>query len=507
MKQKSMFYNVLVLTAVSLLLRTAGIAYRSFMTRTIGTEGVGLYQLATSLFVLGVTFSTSGISTAVTRLITIEMGHGKQDTIPSVVRKSMKYAITLGLFSFCVLFFLSDWLAAVILSDIRAGLALRVLALSLPVMSVAACLKGYFIAWRTAPQIGMSDILEQLIEMFCFAVLVRFAAPGGIACSCAAIGVSTAVSELCSCLYLWVVYRRSRTGTAVVEPGFTGRLAAIALPITMSALLSNSLRTVENVLIPSKLEQSGMTSADALSIYGMVRGMALPVLFFPAALLSAFTSLLLPELSEANAAGQTRRIRRIVFRVLQLTFLLSIPVSVVFLVFAQPLGEMIYDSAEVGRIMRILAPLIPMMYMDMIADSMLKGLNQQVSVLKYNIVDSAARIVFVFVAVSRFGFPGFMFLMYVSNILNPVLSVFRLLQMTGMKLSWQNWVIKPLLAALLAGCVVNLFVMADPFDYRSIPGTVLGIAAICAVYVVLILVMNSLNREDVGWIAGKVREK
>ena len=70
MSKRKFFVQGAVLTAFSLLLRAANIGYRSWLSGKIGAEGMGLYQLIFSVFMLSVTLSTSGISLAVTRMVT-----------------------------------------------------------------------------------------------------------------------------------------------------------------------------------------------------------------------------------------------------------------------------------------------------------------------------------------------------------------------------------------------------------------------------------------------------
>jgi stage V sporulation protein B len=94
-KMSLLLYNTLLLTAASLVLRTAGLYLQSYISGKVGAEGVGLFQLILSVQSLAVTLATSGIRYSVTRLVSEELGSLRQDG----VRPVMKRALHILLFS------------------------------------------------------------------------------------------------------------------------------------------------------------------------------------------------------------------------------------------------------------------------------------------------------------------------------------------------------------------------------------------------------------------------
>ena len=507
-----MIINAAIMTATSLFLRTTGIMYRVFVSERVTAEGMGLHTLTLSVFTFAVTFSTAGINTAVTRLLSEQLGNQKYRSPTPIMRHAFTYALTVSCTVAVLLFLFSDLLSNTILKDARAGLLLKILAPSLPFMAISACIKGYFFACRQASRPAVSDIIEQFTEMGIFALSVGILIPYGIAYACVAIVIGTTISEVASCLYLVILYIRHIRQNHVQIPKKTDTISIypmlkIAVPVAFSSGIGAGLRTLENILIPEGLRQSGESHDRALSLYGMVRGMVIPVIFFPAAFLSAFSSLLIPELSEAKAVGNTRHIRYITTRVVQLTTLLSVLVTGIFIIFSKEIGLLVYQSTEIGTVILILAPLTALMYADTIVDGMLKGLDLQFNVLWYNIIDSAIRIVLIAVLVPRLGFVGFMIVMYVSNIFNPVLSIRKLLQVTDTHLDVSIMVFKPILAvtasSLIVRCLAN--VGGDAF-YLTPIGLTVGIASVCFCYFVLILCFGCLSEDDILWMAQMIKK-
>ena len=463
MKKTSIIKNSLVLTGFSIAMRVAGIAFSMYVAAGVGAEGMGLYQLTYSAFTLAVTMATAGISVAVTRVLTEEQGMNRRGSERPVMRCALTYATLISLTAAACVLLASGYIGRVLLSDERTVLSLRVLAPALPMMSLSSCFKGHLLAVRRPIQIAVSDVIEQVVEVGVFVILIqRF--PGlDIEMACAVIAAGVTLSEIASCIYLYIEHRRFREKPSSYVPGgFLRRLLAVALPVAGSSILASALRTMENVMVPSGLRKSGMPEATALADYGMVRGMALPVMFLPFAFLSAFTSLLMPEISEAQAARRDGYIHTLVGRVIKSCLMLSIPAAAIFAVFSGPLSELVYHNSQVGMIILVLAPLVPLMYFDAVADGILKGLGQQNWVLCCNIMDSIIRIALVYYLIPAMGFTGFMIVMYVSNIFNPVLSIWRMMKLSNVRLKIGEWIAKPLLAAGASALLVRLLCIRNP---------------------------------------------
>ena len=140
--------NAAILTATALVLRVAGIFFKVFLADKLGSEGVGLYQLVFSVYVLAATFATSGICTGVTRLITDEMSLNNTKSASHILKTAIIITLAIALISVAIIYFGANFIAIMFLGDPRAALALKILCFSLPFMGVSSCLRGYFIARR-----------------------------------------------------------------------------------------------------------------------------------------------------------------------------------------------------------------------------------------------------------------------------------------------------------------------------------------------------------------------
>ncbi|MBE6935050.1 MAG: hypothetical protein E7458_00960 [Ruminococcaceae bacterium] len=498
MKKRSIVKNSLILTGFSLAMRVSGILFSMYVATGIGAEGMGLYQLTYSAFAFGVTAATAGISVAVTRVLTEEQGRGRQGSEGGIMRCALFYATAVSAAVMALVLYLSEPIGTELLGDPRTVRSLRVLSPALPLMAWAACFKGQLLAVRRPVQIAISDAMEQAVEVGAFLLLIRRMPDADTETACAMIAAGVTLSELLSCAYLAYAYlqHRERRGKPS-RSGFFRRLMAVALPVAGSSILASGLRTMENVMVPAGLEKSGLSAADALSQYGMVRGMAIPVIFLPFAFLSAVTSLLMPEVSEAQAAGQDGYIRGLIRRVIRYTLLLSFPAMGIFFVFAHPIAALVYENDQVGMILLILAPLVPLMYFDAVADGILKGLGQQNWVLRCNIVDSVIRVILVWRLIPAWGFTGFMTVMYVSNILNPVLSVHRMMRLSGVRMEAGEWLGKPVLAAAAAALLTRALCLRHPVMQTEVRVVVTEMVLLVLLYIgfLLLLTPTTIHRK------------
>ncbi len=456
MKVNVFIKNTVVLVATSLILRTVGILFRVWQVDKIGSEGMGLYQLIFSVYMLAATFATAGVSTAVTRLIADNEQKGEK-AVMSVLKTATVVTLVAAAVSVLVVFFGAEPIAVYLLKDARAIPALKILSFSLPFMGLSSCYRGYFIARRKTLQPSLVQLLEQGVRIAVVMVCVSLWAHKGLTYTAAAVLCGDSVAEAVSFLSNWWLYRRDRRKMSKGEAlhGIFGKIMHIALPITGSSYLSSILHTVESLLVPLKLTVFHGSKGRGLELFGAIRGMALPVLFFPASFLTSLSTMLVPEVSSASAAGDTRTVRETVSRSVGLTLVLSTFVACCFMFNAADIGFTVYGDRDVGQMILVLSPIVPLMYLESVTAGLLKGLDCQVNVLKVNTFDSCFRIFAVLFIVPRFGIKGYLAIMMISNTFTSSLSAWCLFKAADIKPTLGRWVLMPLAVGVLGGVLGN----------------------------------------------------
>ncbi len=500
--QKRLFFrNAAILTVTSLLLRSIGILFRIYVSNRIGAEGMGLYQLIVSVYVLAASFASSGLTTAVTRLCTDELAYERHYSARRILYISVLLSIAIGIVSGILIYGGADVIAVRFLHDSRAISSLRILTISLPFMGASSCIKGYFFARRKVTSSSVAQILEQLVRIVSILVILELRHVFTVEGACFTVLLGDTVAEATSCLFMTICYiidrrlLKSNNREPCKHP--IQQILHIALPITGGRYLSSGLRTAENILVPDTLYRFTASRETALAQFGMLKGMALPLIFFPSSFLTAFTSLLIPEISEAKALCHTKHLRRTVDRAIHLTLLSSYLISGIFLVLAYPLAELVYHDKEVGRMLLMLAPLAPIMYLESVVVGILKGLDQQTHSLLYSVVDSASRIVLILLFVPRYGIDGFYGVMVFSNLLTCIMNTARLRKVTDLHIPIGKWFVRPLIG-LAVSCGVPLLLTKfsgltpdDPVLY-----CVTSIVIISSLYIVLMPFLKCVEKND-----------
>ena len=381
--RQSYLKNAALLTGSDVVLRLAGMGLRIWLANELGGEGMGLYQLVLAVYSLFITLATAGVSVAATRLMAEELSgpDTARGAARGMLRRLLAAGLLLGLFAAALQLATADLAARWWLGDVRAAGALRVSALGMPWMAVSAVLRGFFIARRHVAPNVFSQLTEQTVRIALVALALTRTEGLAVGVRCMLVLGATAVSEAVSALCMLAFYRRDArsafAGQKAVRPADPARrLWEILWPVEGGRVLASALHTAENMLVPAclavYLANAGGRSA-ALEQYGVLKGMALPLLTFPFGLLGSLSVLLMPEITQAHILGQTKRLNALLDRMLRLTGYFSALAGTLFWVWGRPLAQLLYRSAEAGFYLETLAPAMPLMYLESMVDGAMKG--------------------------------------------------------------------------------------------------------------------------------------
>ena len=460
-----------------------------------------MHQLIFSVYLLVSTFASSGICTAVTRLTAEELAVGSKKRTKKVIKRSVEITLIIALFSGLIVFFGADLIAKYILEDTRAIYALKILPISLPFMGISSCIRGYFIARRKVTPNAIAQIAEQGIRIITVILLVKAFVKKGLAMCCAAVIAGDIISEALGCIIIYISYINDQKRLSnkecdlLVKKPITKNLLHIAVPITSGRYLNTLLRTAENILVPKNLNKYPLSGGLALSQFGMIKGMALPILFFPSALLNSISTLLIPEISEAIAKKQTLLVKSATQKILKLTAITSFIFSAIFLIAGDKIGNLFYKEENVGFLLKALSPIVPLMYLDSISDGILKGLDQQSFTFYTAVFDSGIRIFLVLMILPFYGINGFIAIMYFSNFLTCFLNVGRLIKVSGAKLKILEEIIFPLICAFGVSFCVNTLLNFTNLQNTLLYTVLLSVISVLS-YSFLIFFSGTLSRTD-----------
>lgn len=429
--------NTALLTGSSLAMSAISMAFQVWLAGRIGSAGIGLYQLVLSVAFLCTTFAVSGIRFAATRLVSEELGHERSWSVAAAMRRCFAYSLFFGLSAMAVLFSFAEPIGFLWIGDARTVKSLKLIAFSMPFLSLSSVMSGYFTACGRVWKPTVVHLGEQLITIGFVAYFLAHSPAGDIEKNCAAVMLGNVCGDVISFVCMLLFYltdRHSVRDYSAQKLKLTSRMLKVALPLAVSAYARSALSTLEHLLVPRGLKAAGFSADRALSGYGVIQGMVLPIVSFPACILMALAELIIPELTEAQVRGNDGDISKTVSSLIKKGLGYSSAVALVLFVFADKLGVRIYSSPEAGDYLRLLAPLIPIMYTDMVADGCLKGLGQQLWCMGINLLDALLGVLLVWQVLPVFALKGYICIIYFNECLNFALSIMRLRKVTNIRL-------------------------------------------------------------------------
>ncbi len=492
-KKLPIFYNALLLTAVNLFLRLVSTGFQVYLSGRIGAAGIGLLQLVLSVGGLALTAGMAGIRTATMYLTAEELGKGRPENVRWVLSGCMKYSLACSGVIAAALYFFAPTAASVWIGQPATVGTVRLFAFFLPINCLSGVMVGYFTAANRIGTLSAVEVAEQACTMALTIGFLYFWAGGDPVRACTGVVMGSGLGACFTLLCLLYLHSRDHM-TADSRIPVRHRLFKTAVPLALADDLKSGISTVENLMVPKRLalcQQIG----NPLAAFGIICGMVFPVLMFPMAILFGLAELLIPELARCAAAGSKRRIRYLAMRSLRLAMLYGCLFCGLLYLLSEDLCLWLYNNKDAGAYLRGFALLAPMLYCDAITDAMIKGLGQQTACVRYNILTSGLDVLLLFFLLPKYGIGGYFASFLLTHLINFILSLRRLLKLTGRILSPAT--------VLLAGVATAFSVVLA--GLLSLPGAK-AIAYLLLLGCTLFL-LRVVGREDLRWLKNLIVKK
>lgn len=503
MGKKALITGTIVLTLTSCVTKILGFIFRIYMSNIMGAEGVGLYQLIFPIYMLIWAASSAGISLSVSKKVAEHTARGKHADAIRTLKSALILSVGIASIMSVFIFIMAPWVANSYIHEPRTELALKYLCVCVPFMATACCIRGYFQGRQEMAVSGLAQVIEQVARMAVIFLFASLYIPKGIEYACALGALGLCVGEFCSALFTFVMlqikkHHLPRTKATIPYRSMLSTLITISVPITANRFLTSALSSIENILIPIGLQKYGMSSSDALGMYGMFSGMALPLLFFPSMVTMSISTALVPALSEAVAKKNTRALHKTVSKSIQYSAIIGIGASALFLTLGREIAMACYGRSEVGDLLKYLAIICPFVYLKDILTGMLNGLGLQKLTFKGNSIASIICIGAIILLVPKQGIIGFVIAMLIQSSLVTCYHMFHALKHINLSVDISGWMIKPALAAI-SGSIIMKYIhthyLMQHFSLR--PATLIAILSLGLLYVIFLFLFKSVTLDDV----------
>ncbi|MFA6860403.1 MAG: oligosaccharide flippase family protein [Clostridia bacterium] len=432
---QSIVKAVALITLFTILTRFAGFFLRIFLSRTIGAEALGMYQLAFSIFAVLLTIVASGLPLTVSKLTSAETGIDSKKNNAKIVSGALLIAFISSVILCLVVLIFRNFLSA-ILTDENCIKILIVLLPSVVFSGIYSVFRGYFWGKQNYFAVCIVELFEQVARIgICVLMLI-----GTFSVLDKAISAGASLSIACALSMILVAIMYFKSGGRLGKPTIK-KIVKSAAPVTGVRIAGSLVQPLIAIIIPIQLVASGYTTSSALSMLGIATGMTLPLLFIPSTLVSSLSMALIPDISQANSLGKNEHIISRVQSSLNFCIFVSLFFVPIFIGAGETIGKFFFGNIQSGILLSSFAWIMVPMGITNITSAFLNALGLETKSFKNYVLGSLILILCIWLLPKYIGIKSLGYGMGLCMILTSVLNISLLKRKTN-----SNYIIfKPLI--------------------------------------------------------------
>lgn len=508
--RNNIFKGTLILTLAGFITRLIGFFYKIFLSNTMGTELLGIYQLVFPVYSICFTIYATGLQTSISRLVAAEMGKRNHKNVRRILRIGIILSVSTAFILSILVYRFSDYIALKFILEERSASSLKILALVFPFCGVTSCINGYYYGLKKTSVPASTQLLEQLIRVFVVYIIALTVGNGNLTVTCELAVFGIVVGEIASCVYNLISLFTTKPPRDLLVLGpdpnakasggkkITKDLLTLSVPLSSNRLLISILHSIEAILIPTMLRRSGLSTSESLSIFGILNSMALPFIMFPTAVINALAVLLLPTVSEAQAVNNERLIGKTTAVSVKYSLIIGTISTGIFVIFGRDLGNSVFHNEAAGSYLIILAWLCPLIYLTTTLGSIINGLGKAHITFMNSTIGSLFKICIICILIPKLGINGYLFSLLIGQLIITSLDTFAVIRYVHFPFNAVDFILKPGLVTALSG-----FLLKATYDYikrQTLTGNVLYTLSFCLLYtclcIGLLIVTRAISRKD-----------
>ncbi len=471
MHTMSALRSTMLLTAVSLFSQGVGFIYRVCLSRMVGAEVMGLYQLVLPVSAVLMSLTAVGFTAACSNLSARYRATGDDKAARQTLRTCLWGFLTAFGVVALVTVPLSDAISVHLLGDARSRLGLLLLLPCVLLTGIENIHKHAFYGSGNVRPPAFTEICEQVIRAGAVLGLLWWLLPQSPERTVGVIVCGMILCEVFSAVTLALLFHRSmgqrHAGEGVPRRDLVKKVLHISIPIGLTSLLGNLMGAATAVIIPQCLVRAGQNVSSAMSAFGILCGMTLPLLTLPTAFISAMGLVLLPRMAQSAALGRWERCRRQVDRAVTAATFFLFPSAALLAVLAPSLGRLLFQEEAVGRFALPLAAAVALSCLESVFAISLNALGKQTLTACHSLICGAVQFLLTWqrMTIPGVGLRGYVEALLVSTVLGVLLHWNALQHAISVKPRLFPWLVGPGLSALLSGlCARLLFSVLLPSD-------------------------------------------
>ena len=500
--------GTLILTVSSIVVKVIGSLNWIILSRVLGGEGIGLYQMGFPIYLMAITLSSAGIPVAISIITAEKLAQKDFLGAKRVFNVSLRLLFVTGLVFASALFFGAHWLIDNHwIRDSRAYYSIIALAPAVFFVTFLASFRGYLQGWQIMTPTAASEIVEQLMRVVTMIVFANMFMPHGLAYAAGGASMGAGVGAFCALLVLMWFYGRLKQklkadlqqqnplATRESARAIISRLLRLALPVSMSSLMLPVVANLDLLIVPQRLEAAGFHISQATEFFGYLTGMAVPLINLATIFTAAMTISLVPAISESRALNDVFGIRAKTRTAFRVALIITCPCFVGMYFLAEKIAALIYNAPGAADAIQTMSVGILLLGLHQISTGILQGLGRT-SIPVINMILAAAVKVFLswtLTAIPTLGIKGAAMATVVDFGLAAVLNMIFIYKYTGFALSFSG-VFKPAVSAAAMGAAVyGVITLAVSWGTWAI---LAAIAVAVPVYGGVLLAVGGIGKDD-----------
>lgn len=439
-KQNTVLYASTVLACGNILLQVLAFLYRIILSRYAGAEGLGVFRLVNSTYMVIHAACISGVTLACSRMSAASVARCEKSKISAVLRLAFTVFFTTISIWGLIFFYHSDLIANSFLGDGRCARAFPFVLICLALTGIENIFKSLFIGLNRVHYTSYSEVGEQIVRIVVVWLLLNAYGGEDYGIIAMLIFLGMVISEIFSVIFLGFVFHKEKRNIFRqrdrIDHHLVHQFFIIALPVCSSSLISNVLSSMSNVMLPKRLMIAGLSYEDALSALGIISGMAMPLMLLPIALVSSVGTALLPTIAAAHATRNKKRLKALVERAISTVGLIAVPATAFLIPLAPGLSSIFYDIEIPATYFYALGIIVILTYYQMITASLLNGVGLQ----QYNLITVISGellqliLIYLLAANEKLGIYGYLYAMVLAEIYITLLNLIILHKHTGFRI-------------------------------------------------------------------------
>ncbi|WP_353893357.1 polysaccharide biosynthesis protein [Proteinivorax hydrogeniformans] len=521
-KENALFVKgTAILASAGLFARLMGAVYRIPLFEILGDEGMGYYQMAYPVYSSLIAISTAGIPIAISKLVSERVTQKDPRGAAQILRVATTLLIITGLFFSIILFLGADYYAENILMTPKAVYSLKSIAPAIFLAVLMSAFRGFFQGTQNMVPTALSQVVEQIVRVVTIFILAVAFVPMGVEYGAAGATFGAVMGMLAAlCVMIVLVYRNRRKLTQIPSRNLViqyrnrdvlGQIVKLALPISIASMVLPIIQLTDATLVPRRLVAAGFSRSEAAALYGVFTGAAMVLVNVPTLFTTAMAKSLVPSISEANAAQNLGAVKSRAGLAIRLTLLLGFPSALGLFILAEPIGVMLFDTADVAITLSIVCFSIIFLTLHQTTGAILQGMGKTYIPVTNLFIGALLKIIlnYTLTAIPSLNIRGPAIGTVICYLISSSLNLYMVYKVTGVKLTVREYIYKPVLTSVIMGLVVwgtyQLVSAIGLFEFISkvhmrlqvTAETLFSITVGMLAYGLLLLVFNAITQKEI----------